>query len=209
MRCITTVSVRSPAFNRSSPSPSFPSLYVCISDSLSLSLSFCLWLSHFIFFPHIYLSLLPVSVHAFTLACLSFLPSFSLVVSISLFLSFCPFSSLCSLQCASCYGSRSVQPLQLFGKSPNSSYMSLLQTRNPRGGPRPRMVCHPPKMSLRQICCMLRVMRQVRNREAAAAAAAARSVCTSAEKGYKTPKQINQRTRSEKDYLVHHILITS
>ncbi|KAI9538023.1 hypothetical protein NQZ68_019364 [Dissostichus eleginoides] len=70
---------------------------------------------------------------------------------------------------ASCYGSS--QPLQLFGKGPSANYMSLFVYRGPRCAPRPHLVGHTPKMTLRQICRMLKVMKQVRNREAAAAAA--------------------------------------
>uniref|UniRef100_A0A1A8I2R8 Uncharacterized protein n=1 Tax=Nothobranchius kuhntae TaxID=321403 RepID=A0A1A8I2R8_NOTKU len=46
--------------------------------------------------------------------------------------------------------------------------MSLLAYRGPRSTPRPRLAC--PKMTLRQICRMLKMMKQVRTREAAAAA---------------------------------------
>lgn len=126
-------------------------LLLCLYISVSLSMSLCLYLS-------------------LCLLCLTLIYTFSLSPTLSLSV---------TLQCASCYGSRSVQPLQLFGKSPNSSYISLLTYRNPRGGPRPRLACHGPKLTLRQICRMLRMMRQVRNREAAATAAAARSVCSS------------------------------
>lgn len=52
--------------------------------------------------------------------------------------------------------------------------MSLFSYRGPRGSPRPRLACHAPKMTLRQIYRMLRIMRQLRIKEAAAAAAAAR-----------------------------------
>ncbi|KAA8592028.1 hypothetical protein FQN60_017402 [Etheostoma spectabile] len=73
---------------------------------------------------------------------------------------------------ASCYTS-GVQPLQLFGKGPiQGNYLSLLTYRGPRWTPRPRLACHAPKMTLRQICRMLMIMKQVRKREAAAAAAA-------------------------------------
>uniref|UniRef100_A0A8P4KIR3 Si:ch211-172l8.4 n=1 Tax=Dicentrarchus labrax TaxID=13489 RepID=A0A8P4KIR3_DICLA len=72
---------------------------------------------------------------------------------------------------ASCYAS--VEPLHLFGRGPRgANYLSLLYTyRGPRCTPRPRLACHAPKMTLRQICRMLKVMKKVRNREAAAAAA--------------------------------------
>uniref|UniRef100_A0A3P8RKC5 Si:ch211-172l8.4 n=1 Tax=Amphiprion percula TaxID=161767 RepID=A0A3P8RKC5_AMPPE len=70
---------------------------------------------------------------------------------------------------ASCYAS--VQPLQLFGKGARGGhYLSLLTNRGPHCSPRPRLTCHAPKMTLRQICRMLKVMKQVRKREAAAAA---------------------------------------
>lgn len=78
------------------------------------------------------------------------------------------------LQFASCYAS--VQPLQLFGKGPRGgNYLSLLTYRGPHCTPRPRLTCgHAPKMTLRQICRLLKLMKQVRNKEAAAAAAASR-----------------------------------
>ncbi|KAM4573681.1 uncharacterized protein PAE49_008437 [Odontesthes bonariensis] len=71
---------------------------------------------------------------------------------------------------ASCYAS--APPLQLFGRGPGGGnyYLSLIAYRGPRCVPRPRLACHAPKMTLRQICRMLKVMKQVRNREAAAAA---------------------------------------
>ncbi|XP_076878358.1 uncharacterized protein LOC143527197 [Brachyhypopomus gauderio] len=69
---------------------------------------------------------------------------------------------------ASCYGSCSLQPWLLFGRGPGGGYM-LLTYHGPRGAPRPSLACHTPQMTLRQICHMLRVMRQVRRREAAAA----------------------------------------
>uniref|UniRef100_A0A3Q0REB0 Si:ch211-172l8.4 n=1 Tax=Amphilophus citrinellus TaxID=61819 RepID=A0A3Q0REB0_AMPCI len=73
---------------------------------------------------------------------------------------------------ASCYAS--VQPLQLFGRGPRGgNYLSLLTQRGPRCTPRPRLACHAPKMTLRQICRLLKVMKQIRDREAAAAPAAA------------------------------------
>ncbi|KAK1887861.1 tRNA 5-methylaminomethyl-2-thiouridine biosynthesis bifunctional protein MnmC [Dissostichus eleginoides] len=59
---------------------------------------------------------------------------------------------------ASCYGSS--QPLQLFGKGPSANYMSLFVYRGPRCAPRPHLVGHTPKMTLRQICRMLKVMKK-------------------------------------------------
>lgn len=75
-------------------------------------------------------------------------------------------------QFASCYAG--VQPLRLFGKGPRgANYLLLFAYRRPRCTPRPRLACHTPKMTLKQICDMLKMMKQVRKREAAAAAAAA------------------------------------
>lgn len=54
--------------------------------------------------------------------------------------------------------------------------MSLLAHHGPRGAPPPTLTHPAPNMTLRQICHMLRLMRQVRRREAAAAAAATRWV---------------------------------
>ncbi|KAF6735595.1 hypothetical protein FQA47_019007 [Oryzias melastigma] len=72
---------------------------------------------------------------------------------------------------ASCYAGGS-QPLQLFGKGPaGSNYLSLLAYRGPRCAPRPRLTCHAPKMTLRQICRLLRMMKQVKKRETSVAAA--------------------------------------
>ncbi|KAK6318375.1 hypothetical protein J4Q44_G00116660 [Coregonus suidteri] len=68
---------------------------------------------------------------------------------------------------ASCYGNSTLhQPLQLFGKGPKCGYMSLIAYRSPCNVPRPRLACNAPKLTLCQICRMLRVMRF----EAAAAA---------------------------------------
>lgn len=79
-------------------------------------------------------------------------------------------SFLHDTQFASCYAS--VQPLQLFGRGPRgANYLSLFAYRGPRCTPRPRLACHAPKMTLRQICRMLKMLKQVRNREAAATAA--------------------------------------
>lgn len=73
-------------------------------------------------------------------------------------------------QSASCY--TSTPPLQLFGRGNGGGhYLSLFTYRGPRCAPRPRLVCHGPKLTLWQICHMLKVMKQVRKREAAAAAA--------------------------------------
>ncbi|GAA6227733.1 uncharacterized protein LOC122875182 [Lates japonicus] len=92
---------------------------------------------------------------------------------------------------ASCYAS--AQPLQLFGKGPRGgNYLSLLTYRGPRCTPRPRLACHAPKMTLRQICRMLKVMKQVRNREAAAAVAASRK------QGSSSPTPASPSTKSEK-----------
>lgn len=49
----------------------------------------------------------------------------------------------------------------------------LFGHRRPGFAPRPRVVCHDPKMTLRQIFRMLKTMKRVRKREAAADAAAA------------------------------------
>ncbi|TKS73011.1 hypothetical protein D9C73_007099 [Collichthys lucidus] len=93
---------------------------------------------------------------------------------------------------ASCYAS--VQPLQLFGRGPRGgNYLSLFSYRGPRCTPRPRLACHAPKMTIRQICRMLKVMKQVRNREAAAAAAAARKQGSAA-----APVPASPSTKSEK-----------
>ncbi|KAA0724530.1 hypothetical protein E1301_Tti003798 [Triplophysa tibetana] len=62
----------------------------------------------------------------------------------------------------------------MFGRGHGGDYMSLFTYRGPRWSPRPRLACNAPKMTLRQICRMLRIMRQLRIKEAAAAAAAAR-----------------------------------
>uniref|UniRef100_A0A3Q2Q3N8 Si:ch211-172l8.4 n=1 Tax=Fundulus heteroclitus TaxID=8078 RepID=A0A3Q2Q3N8_FUNHE len=70
---------------------------------------------------------------------------------------------------ASCYAS--AQPLQLFGRGPvGANYLSLLKYRGPRCAPRPHLAYHAPRLTLRQICRMLKVLKQVRNREAAASA---------------------------------------
>ncbi|XP_061891509.1 uncharacterized protein LOC133641650 isoform X2 [Entelurus aequoreus] len=76
------------------------------------------------------------------------------------------------LQCASCYAHSSVQPLQMFGKGPNGGhYLSLLTYRGPCCAPRPRLMPrHAPNMTLRQIFRMLKLLKQVRKREAASAA---------------------------------------
>ncbi|KAK1803981.1 hypothetical protein P4O66_003916 [Electrophorus voltai] len=76
-------------------------------------------------------------------------------------------------QFASCCGSCTLQPWLLFGRGPGGGYM-LLTCHGPRGAPRPSLACRTPQMTLRQICHMLRIMRQVRRREAATAADNAR-----------------------------------
>ncbi|KAF7644563.1 hypothetical protein LDENG_00219840 [Lucifuga dentata] len=95
--------------------------------------------------------------------------------------------------CASCYARSSFQPLQLFGRGPRGAYYrSLIAHRGPRSTPRPRLACHTPKMTLRQICHMLRMMKQVRKREAAAAAAASRK------QGSAAPPPASPSTKTEK-----------
>lgn len=72
-------------------------------------------------------------------------------------------------QFASCYGGG--QQLQIFGRGPRgASYLSLFGYRGPCFAPRPRLVGHNPKMTVRQIIRMLKTMKRVRTREAAAAA---------------------------------------
>ncbi|KAJ8417460.1 hypothetical protein AAFF_G00286870 [Aldrovandia affinis] len=61
---------------------------------------------------------------------------------------------------ASYYTITTLRPMQLFGKGPEFGYMSLFTYHGPRTAPRPRMAYHAPKMTLRQICHLLRVMRQ-------------------------------------------------
>ncbi|KAK9517164.1 hypothetical protein VZT92_025052 [Zoarces viviparus] len=91
---------------------------------------------------------------------------------------------------ASCYAS--VQPLQLFGRGPGrANYLLLFTHRGPRFAPRPRLACPSPRMSLRQICRMLKVMKQVRKREAAATAAARKQ-------GSAAPAPASPATKSEK-----------
>ncbi|KAG7523495.1 hypothetical protein JOB18_048562 [Solea senegalensis] len=89
---------------------------------------------------------------------------------------------------ASCYGN--AQPLHLFGKGGR-----LLMYRGPHCAPRPRLACHAPKLTLRQICRMLRVMKQVRNREAAAAAA-------SRKQGSMSPAPASPGSRSDRKCLL-------
>uniref|UniRef100_A0A3P8WAT7 Si:ch211-172l8.4 n=1 Tax=Cynoglossus semilaevis TaxID=244447 RepID=A0A3P8WAT7_CYNSE len=68
---------------------------------------------------------------------------------------------------ASCYGSS--PPLHLFGKGPRGGgYMSLFAYRGPHYVPRPRVGGHAPRMTLRQICRMLKLIKQIKKREAAA-----------------------------------------
>lgn len=75
-------------------------------------------------------------------------------------------------QFASCYGGG--RQLQIFGRGPGGAgYLSLFGYRGPCFAPRPRLVGHNPKMTVRQIIRMLKTMKRVRTREAAAAAAAA------------------------------------
>ncbi|XP_077566942.1 uncharacterized protein LOC144190159 isoform X3 [Stigmatopora nigra] len=74
------------------------------------------------------------------------------------------------VHCASCYAHSSVQPLHMFGKGPaRGNYLSLFTYRGPRHAPRPRLPHHAPNMTLKQICQMLKLMKQVRKREAATA----------------------------------------
>ncbi|KAL4623504.1 hypothetical protein GN956_G19553 [Arapaima gigas] len=65
---------------------------------------------------------------------------------------------------ASCYARSSIRPLQLFGGH-EGGYLYLLAYHGPRGAPQSRMTYRGPKMTLGQICRMLRVMRQVHGRE--------------------------------------------
>uniref|UniRef100_A0A3Q3ETV6 Si:ch211-172l8.4 n=1 Tax=Labrus bergylta TaxID=56723 RepID=A0A3Q3ETV6_9LABR len=68
---------------------------------------------------------------------------------------------------ASCYVS--ARPLPLFRKGARgANYLSLFTYHGPPLTPKPRLACHAPKMTLRQICRMLKVMKQVRKRDAAA-----------------------------------------
>uniref|UniRef100_A0A3Q3VKD4 Uncharacterized protein n=1 Tax=Mola mola TaxID=94237 RepID=A0A3Q3VKD4_MOLML len=74
--------------------------------------------------------------------------------------------------CASCYAS--IQPLQLFGKgSRGANCLSLFAYHGPRYMQRPHLACHTQKMTLRQICRMLKVMKKMRSRETTAGVAAA------------------------------------
>ncbi|MED6261119.1 hypothetical protein ATANTOWER_001072 [Ataeniobius toweri] len=89
---------------------------------------------------------------------------------------------------ASCYAS--IQPLQLFGRGPvGGNYLSLLKYRGPRCAPRPRLACHTPRMTLLQICRLLKGMKQVRNREAAA---------TTRKQGSSSPAPASPGIKSEK-----------
>ncbi|XP_077938587.1 uncharacterized protein LOC144383705 [Gasterosteus aculeatus] len=95
---------------------------------------------------------------------------------------------------ASCYSS--AQPLQLFGRGPGqANYLLLFTQRGPRLAPRPRLALHAPRMSLRQICHMLKVMKQVRNGEAAATSSAAPAV---RKQGPAAPAPASPATKSEK-----------
>ncbi|CAB1425192.1 unnamed protein product [Pleuronectes platessa] len=99
------------------------------------------------------------------------------------------------VQFASCYGSG--QPLYLFGRAPRgTNYLALFTYRGPRCTPRPRLAYPPPKMTLRQICGMLKVMKQVRKREAAAAAAACRK------QGSSSPTPASPGTKSDRKCLL-------
>ncbi|KAM3609992.1 uncharacterized protein V6R79_023543 [Siganus canaliculatus] len=90
---------------------------------------------------------------------------------------------------ASCYVG--VRPKQLFGRAPRGgSYLSLITQRGPHCAPRPHLGCHAPKMTLRQICRMLKLLKQIRNREAAAAAAR--------KQGSAAPAPASPGTKSEK-----------
>ncbi|XP_077566943.1 uncharacterized protein LOC144190159 isoform X4 [Stigmatopora nigra] len=65
------------------------------------------------------------------------------------------------VHCASCYAHSSVQPLHMFGKGPaRGNYLSLFTYRGPRHAPRPRLPHHAPNMTLKQICQMLKLMKQ-------------------------------------------------
>ncbi|KAJ8343875.1 hypothetical protein SKAU_G00312040 [Synaphobranchus kaupii] len=61
---------------------------------------------------------------------------------------------------ASCYAANGLRPLQLFRNGPGGGYLCLLTYHGPRGVPRPRVAYRGPKMTLRQICRMLRAMRE-------------------------------------------------
>ncbi|KAF3689181.1 hypothetical protein EXN66_Car004853 [Channa argus] len=94
---------------------------------------------------------------------------------------------------ASCYGG--AQPLQLFGRGPRGgAYLSLLTYRGPHCTPRPHLAYHAPNMTLWQICRMLKVMKQIRNREATAAA-------SSRKQGSASPTPASPSTKSEKKCL--------
>ncbi|XP_077425104.1 uncharacterized protein LOC144053990 isoform X3 [Vanacampus margaritifer] len=65
------------------------------------------------------------------------------------------------VHCASCYVHSSAQPLHMFGKGPNGgNCLSVITYRGPRHAPRPRLPRHAPNMTLRQICHMLKLMKQ-------------------------------------------------
>lgn len=87
---------------------------------------------------------------------------------------FCVFSTLvgwgCCLlmSCASYYGHGN-----MYARSSRGDYLSMFMYRGPRFVPQPRLSHHDPNMTLRQICRMLKVMKQVKKRERAAVAAAA------------------------------------
>ncbi|KAK2841862.1 hypothetical protein Q5P01_012062 [Channa striata] len=91
---------------------------------------------------------------------------------------------------ASCYAGP--QPLQLFGRGPRGgTCLSLLTHRGPHCSPRPHLAYRAPNMTLWQICRMLKVMKQIRTREAAAAAAARKQ-------GSASPTPASPSTKSEK-----------
>ncbi|KAK7891974.1 hypothetical protein WMY93_023937 [Mugilogobius chulae] len=69
--------------------------------------------------------------------------------------------------CASYYGHGNAH-----GRPSRGDYMSMFIYRGPRVTPQPRLSHHDPNMTLRQICRMLKVMKQVKKRERAATAAA-------------------------------------
>ncbi|KAM8892632.1 uncharacterized protein AB9W97_012551 isoform 1-T2 [Spinachia spinachia] len=92
---------------------------------------------------------------------------------------------------ASCYGS--VRPLKLFGRGPGqANYLLLFTQKGPCFAPRPRLALLAPRMSLRQIWRMLKMMKQVRSGDAAAAAPAIRK------QGPVAPAPTSPGTKSEK-----------
>ncbi|KAJ0069516.1 hypothetical protein NL108_008456 [Boleophthalmus pectinirostris] len=75
--------------------------------------------------------------------------------------------------CASYYG-----PGSGYGRPSRGDYLSMFMYRGPRFTPQPRLSHHDPNMTLRQICRMLKIMKQVKKRERAATAAAAAAANT-------------------------------